>query len=84
MLLVAEQARELVELKRRVTTVAAPGLRRSAQERLVRRERRMLVEARAVTPPEAIYEVVRRNGGSIRVPGEQLVTRAAVSRHRPW
>jgi Phosphoserine phosphatase RsbU, N-terminal domain/GAF domain len=70
--LVAEQARELVEADCCVTTLAAPGLPRSAEaasytdgcwSRLVRWLDR-----------EAIYELVRRNGGSIRVPGEQLAT----------
>jgi hypothetical protein len=70
--LVAEQARELVGADCCVTTLAAPGLPRSAEaasytdrcwSRLVRWLDR-----------EAIYELVRRNGGSIRVPGEQLAT----------
>ena len=72
--LVAEQARELVGAECCVATVAAPGLPRSAEAvSYAETDRRWSTLVRWLDW-EAIYELVRRSGGSIRLPGEQLAT----------
>jgi hypothetical protein len=71
--LVAEQARELVGADCCVTTVAAPGLPRSAEAASYETDRRWSTLVRWLDR-EAIYDLIRRSGGSVRVPGEQLAT----------
>ena len=74
LLLVAEQARELVGADCCVTTVAAPGLPRSAEAAsYAETDRRWSTLVRWLDR-EAIYDLVRRSGGSVRVPGDQLAS----------
>jgi hypothetical protein len=72
--LVAEQARELVGAECCVTTVAAPGLPRSAEAASYAETDRRWPTLVRWLDREAIYELVRRSGGSVRVPGAQLAT----------
>jgi transcriptional regulator with GAF, ATPase, and Fis domain len=72
--LVAEQARELVGADCCVTTVAAPGLPRSAEAASYAETDRRWPTLVRWLDREAIYELVRRSGGSVRIPGEQLAT----------
>ena len=72
--LVAEQARELVGADCCVTTVAAPGLPRSAEAASYAETDRRWATLVRWLDREAIYELVRRSGGSVRVPSEQLAT----------
>ena len=70
--LVAEQARELVGADCCVATVAAPGLPRSAEAASYAEGDRRWRRSSGGSTCEAIYRLVRRSGGSIRVAGEQL------------
>ena len=74
--LVAEQARELVGADCCVTTVAAPGLPRSAEAASYAETDRRWPTLVRWLDREAIYALVRRRGGSVRVRGEQLATLA--------
>ena len=72
--LVAEQARELVGADCCVTTVAAPGLPRSAEAASYAETGRRWSTLVRWLDREAIYDLVRRSGGSVRVPGDQLAS----------
>jgi hypothetical protein len=72
--LVAEQARELVEADCCIATVAAPGLPRSAEAASYAESDRRWTTLVRWLDLQAIYELVRASGGSIRVAGDQLTT----------
>ena len=72
--LVAEQARELVGADCCVATVATAGRPRSAEAASYAEGDRRWTTLVRWLDLLAIYELVRRSGGSVRVPGEQLAT----------
>jgi hypothetical protein len=72
--LVAEQARELVGADCCVVTLAAPGLPRRVEAASYAETGRRWTTLVRWLDLQAIYELVRRSGGSIRVPGDQLAT----------
>jgi hypothetical protein len=70
--LVAEQARELVGAECCVATVAARGRPRSAEAASCSEGDRRWTKLVRWLDMEAIYEHLRRSGGSVRIAGDQL------------